>query len=218
MKTSLYIVNEIAPLATSAKVVDAQLLFNELTYTHFPVLNDKTYVGCISEADVRCFETEKKLESYVYALEGFFVRTDANWLDILESFAQNHSNIMPVLDDANNYQGYFELRDIMNLFNETPFLSEPGNILIVEKGVLDYSFSEVSQIVESNNAKLLGLFISNMENDVIQITLKINDSDINNIVQTFRRYSYNIVSKHHEDSFLNNLKERSQYLEKYLNI
>ncbi|WP_299255948.1 CBS domain-containing protein [uncultured Aquimarina sp.] len=218
MKTSLYIINEIDPLSTAAKVADAQLLFNELTYTHFPVLKDGIYVGCISEADVRCFETEKVLESYLYALEGFFVRTNTNWLDILESFAQNHSNILPVLDDDNNYQGYFELRDIMNLFNETPFLSEPGNILIVEKGVLDYSFSEVSQIVESNNAKLLGLFISNMENDVTQITLKINDSDVNNIVQTFRRYSYNIVSKHQEDSFLNNLKERSQYLEKYLNI
>jgi len=218
MKTSLYIINEIAPFATTAKVVDAQLLFNELTYTHFPVLEGDTYIGCISEADVRCFETEKTLQSYRYALEGFFVRNDANWLDILESFAQNHSNIMPVLDDNNNYQGYFELRDIINLFNETPFLSEPGNILIVEKGVLDYSFSEVSQIIESNNAKLLGLFISNMKNDVAQITLKINDSDINNIVQTFRRYSYNIISKHQEDSFLNNLKERSQYLEKYLNI
>ncbi|MHA7056031.1 CBS domain-containing protein [Aquimarina sp. M1] len=218
MKTSLYIINEIDPLTTTAKVADAQLLFNELTYTHFPVLKDGIYVGCISEADVRCFETEKTLESYLYALEGFFARTNTNWLDILESFAQNHSNILPVLDDDNNYQGYFELRDIMNLFNETPFLSEPGNILIVEKGVLDYSFSEVSQIVESNSAKLLGLFISNMENDVVQITLKVNDSDINNIVQTFRRYSYNIVSKHHEDSFLNNLKERSLYLEKYLNI
>ncbi|WP_378181886.1 CBS domain-containing protein [Aquimarina sp. SS2-1] len=218
MKTSLYIINEIDPLVTTAKVADAQFLFNELTYTHFPVLKDDVYIGCISEADVRCFETEKTLESYLYALEGFFVRNDANWLDILESFAQNNSNIMPVLDDDNRYQGYFELSDIMNLFNDTPFLSEPGNILIVEKGVLDYSFSEVSQIVESNNAKLLGLFISNMENDVAQITLKINDSDINNIVQTFRRYSYNIVSKHQEDSFLNNLKERSKYLEKYLNI
>lgn len=218
MKTSLYIINEITPLSTNSIVADAQLLFNELTYTHFPVLKNKTYMGCISEADIRCFEAEKTLDSYQYALEGFFVRNDANWLDILESFAQNHSNIIPVLDDANNYQGYFELRDIMNLFNETPFLSEPGNILIVEKGILDYSFSEVAQIIESNNAKLLGLFISNMENDVAQITVKINDSDINNIVQTFRRYSYNIVSKHHEDSFLNNLKERSQYLEKYLNI
>ncbi len=218
MKTSLYIVNEIEPLTTTSKVVDTQLLFNELTYTHFPVLQEDTYIGCISETDIRCFETDKTLEFYRYALEGFFVRTDANWLDILESFAQNNSNIMPVLNDDNIYQGYFELSDIMSLFNETPFLSEPGNILIVEKGVLDYSFSEVAQIVESNNAKLLGLFISNMENDVIQITLKINDSDINNIVQTFRRYSYNIASKHQDDTFLNNLKERSKYLEKYLNI
>ena len=218
MNTSSYIINEIAALTNADKVEDAQLLFNEHTHTHFPVVRDGIYIGCIPEADVRSFEIEKTLESYLYALEGFFVRDDANWLDILESFAQNHASIMPILDDNNNYIGYFELRDIMNLFNETPFLSEPGNILIVEKGVLDYSFSEVSQIVESNNTKLLGVFISSIENDVVQITLKIGDSDINNIVQTFRRYSYNIVSKHQEDSFLNNLKERSKYLEKYLNI
>lgn len=218
MKTNTYILNELEPLQLTTSIADAQLFFNELTYSHFPVLKDDVYMGCVAEADIRCFESEQTLNSYRYSLEGFFVREDANWLDILESFAQNNSNIMPVLDDNNTYQGYFELNDIMNLFNETPFLSEAGNILIVEKGIMDYSFSEVSQIVESNNAKLLGLFISNMENDVAQITLKIGDSDVNNIVQTFRRYSYNIVSKHQEDSFLNNLKERSKYLEKYLNI
>ncbi|MEW7277300.1 CBS domain-containing protein [Aquimarina sp. 2201CG1-2-11] len=218
MKTSLYIVNEIEPFDVSVKVSEAQLLFNELTYTHFPVIKENVFLGCISETDIRCFEADKLLGEYQYSLEGFFVRKDTNWLDILESFAKNNSNIMPVLDDNNNYLGFFELGDIITLFNETPFLSEPGNILIVEKGIQDYSFSEISQIVESNNAKVLGLFISNMENDVAQITLKINDSDINNIVQTFRRYSYNIVSKHHDDSFLTNLKERSQYLAKYLNI
>ena len=218
MKTSLYIVNEIEPLDVSVKVTDAQLLFNELTYTHFPVIKEDIYLGCISEADIRCFETDKTLDTYQYALEGFYARKHDNWLDILESYAKNNSNIMPVLDDENRYIGFFELGDIISLFNETPFLSEPGNILIVEKGILDYSFSEIAQIVESNNAKMLGLFISNMENDVAQITLKISDSDINNIVQTFRRYSYNIVSKHHEDTFLTNLKERSQYLAKYLNI
>ncbi|EZH74428.1 hypothetical protein ATO12_11705 [Aquimarina atlantica] len=218
MKTNLYIVNEIEPLDVTVKVTEAQLLFNELTYTHFPVIKQNIYLGCVSEADIRCFETDKTLDAYQYALEGFYVRETDNWLDILESFAQSNSNIMPVLDDNNSYLGFFELGDIMNLFNETPFLSEPGNILIVEKGVLDYSFSEISQIVESNNAKVLGLFISNMKNDVAQITLKISDSDINNIVQTFRRYSYNIVSRHQEDTFLTNLKERSQYLAKYLNI
>lgn len=218
MKTNAYLLNEIEPLELSTKIVDAQLFFNEHTYSHFPVLQENVYMGCVAETDIRCFEEEDTLHAYQYSLEGFYVREDSNWLDVLESFAQNNCNIMPVLDDNNAYQGYYELNDIMNLFNDTPFLSEAGNILIVEKGLLDFSFSEVTQIVESNNAKLLGLFISNMENDVAQITMKIGNSDINNIVQTFRRYSYNIVSKHQEDSFLNNLKERSKYLEKYLNI
>ena len=218
MKTNLYIVREIEPFDTTIKVKEAQIHFNELTYTHFPVVKDGVYLGCVSEADIRCLESEKELSEYLYTLEGFFAREHDNWLHILESFAQRQSNIMPVLDSENKYIGFFELSDIMNLFNETPFLSEPGNVLIVEKGALDYSFSEIAQIVESNNAKILGSFISEMENDVVEITIKISDSDINNIVQTFRRYSYNIVSNHQEDTFLENLKERSKYLEKYLNM
>ncbi|RZS98825.1 CBS domain-containing protein [Aquimarina brevivitae] len=218
MKTNLYIVREIEPLTTDSTVKEAQIHFNELTYTHFPIVKDGVYLGCVSEADIRCYESDKKLSEYQYALEHFFARENDNWLDILESFAQNQSNIIPVLDDDNKYLGFFELSDIMNFFNDTPFLSEPGNVLIVEKGAMDYSFSEIAQIVESNNAKILGLFISKLEYDVAEITVKISDADINNIVQTFRRYSYNIVSKHQEDTFLENLKERSKYLDKYLNM
>ncbi|TYP75990.1 CBS domain-containing protein [Aquimarina intermedia] len=218
MKTEFYIVKEIAPLSTTSTVKEAQQLFNQLTYTHFPVVKNSIYLGCVSETDIRCFEVDKSLDFYQYALEGFYTREDANWLDILELFAQNDSNIMPVLDQNNAFLGFYELNDIMSMFNETPFLSEPGNILVVEKGTKDYSFSEVAQIIESNNAKILGLFISSFTDDRVQVTVKINDTDLNNIVQTFRRYSYEIVSKHSEDSFLENLKERSKYLEKYLNI
>ena len=116
------------------------------------------------------------------------------------------------------YLGYYELNDIISLFNETPFFAAAGSILIVEKGLNDYSFSEISQIVESNDGKILGAFISKMENDVVQLTLKIGNTGINDIMQTFRRYSYNIVSGHEEDSYLESLKERSDYLNKYLNM
>ena len=83
---------------------------------------------------------------------------------------------------------------------------------------IDYSFSEISQIVESNNAKLLGAFISNMHSDLVQITIKIGYTSLNDVIQTFRRYSYNIVSGHEEDTFIENLKDRSKYLDKYLNM
>ncbi|MFD2822179.1 CBS domain-containing protein [Lacinutrix iliipiscaria] len=214
-----YIINDIKPLAISDSIRDLQHLFNQLTYSHIPIKNEEgVYLGCISETDAHCFDSTKPLKEYVYSTEGFFVRKDTNWLDVLEAFAQNGTNIMPVLSHSNNYLGYYELNDIISLFNETPFFSEAGAILIIEKNLNDYSFSEVSQIVESNDGKILGAFISKIENDVAEITLKIGNTGLNDIMQTFRRYSYNVVSGHEEDSYLENLKERSDYLNKYLNM
>lgn len=218
MQLQDYIINDIKPLQITDTVGDLQQLFNQLTYSHIPIKNEDVYLGCIPETDAHCFEAEKPILDCSYMAEGFFVRNTTNWLDVLEKFAQNNSNIMPILDLDNKYLGYYELNDIIQLFNETPFLSEPGGILIVEKGLQDYSFSEISQIVESNDAKLLGAFISKTENDLAQITLKIGNTSLNDVTQTFRRYSYNIIAGHEDDSYIKSLKDRSKYLDKYLNM
>lgn len=219
MNLSDYIINDIKPLKNTDKIGDMQGLFNQLTYSHIPIQNEyDAYLGCVSETDAHCFDADKSILEYTHAVEGFFVRETTNWLDVLEAFAMNSTNIMPVLSQKNTYLGYYELNDIIGLFNETPFFAEAGGILIVEKGLVDYSFSEVCQIVESNDGKLLGAFISKIENDMVQITLKIGNTGLNDITQTFRRYSYNIVSGHEEDSYLQSLKERSEYLNKYLNM
>ncbi|EGV42679.1 CBS domain-containing protein [Bizionia argentinensis JUB59] len=214
-----FVINDIKPLFSTDKIGDLQMLFNQLTYSHIPIQTaDGLYLGCMSETDVYCFEKQEIIADQTHAIEGFFVRDDTNWLDVLEAFAQNNSNIMPILDISNNYKGYYELNDVIGLFNETPFFAEAGGILVIEKGLIDYSFSEISQIVESNNGKLLGAFISKSEMDLVQVTLKIGNTGLNDIMQTFRRYSYNIISGHEEDSYMQSLKDRSDYLNKYLNI
>lgn len=218
MQLQEFIINDIKPLHLEDKISDLKMVFNQLTYSHIPIQNAGIYLGCISETDAHCFESEKTIKECNYAIEGFYVRDTTNWLDVLEAFAQNDSNIMPVLNKDNAYLGYYELNDIMHLFNETPFFAEPGGILVIEKGIHDYSFSEISQIVESNDAKLLGAFISKMDSDLTRITLKIGNTSLNEIIQTFRRYSYTIVSGHEEDTYLESLKDRSKYLDKYLNI
>lgn len=219
MKLSELIINDIKPLNISSKTSHLQLLFNQLTFSHIPIKDDnETYLGCFSETDAHCFDNDKPLNEYKYALEGFFVRDNTIWLDVLEAFAINSTNIIPVLNEQNKYLGYYELKDVISLFSESPFFSEAGGVLVVEKGINDYSFSEISQIVESNDAKLLGAFISKMNTDLVQVTLKIGNTGLNEIIQTFRRYSYNIVSGHEEDGYIESLKERSDYLRKYLNM
>lgn len=218
MSMKEYILNDVGILDISEKISDVQKLFNQLTFTHLPVREGDDYVGCISENDTRCFDNDKSLGDYRYALEGFFVRDNNYWLDSLEVFAQNSTNILPVLSEDNKYLGYLELSEIITLFNETPFLNEAGNILVVEKSFKDYSFSEISQIAESHNAHILGAFVSKIENEMAQITLKVSPSHMNEIIQAYRRYGYIIISDHQEDNFNKNLKDRSRYLDKYLNI
>ena len=213
-----YINNDFKAIDSKETVIDVQEFFHEVTFSHFPVLEEGVYIGSIALDDVDTFDADKKIGDYRYTLEPFFVRASMVWLDVLEIFAKNHSNVVPVLDDSNLYIGYYELEDIIKFFHETPFLKEPGGIIVVQKAILDYSMSQVTQIVESNNGRLLGLFISEATTDSVQITIKISLGAMNEIIQTFRRYNYEIISEHQEDAYITNLKDRSDYLDKYLNI
>ncbi|WP_297703171.1 CBS domain-containing protein [uncultured Eudoraea sp.] len=192
--------------------------FKHTTYSHVAIVENKNFLGVLSENDLETFESDKKIEDYKYNLESFFVLKSTSWLDALEKFARNECNLLPVLDDENQVIGYYDLNDIVGVFIDTPFFTEPGGILVLAKGVKDYSFSEISQIVESNNAKLLGAFITDIRNDVINITIKISTGNFSEVVQTFRRYNYNILFGNKDDQFIENLKERSDYLDKYLNV
>ncbi|RIV73873.1 CBS domain-containing protein [Flagellimonas aequoris] len=192
--------------------------FEETTYSHVAVTENGVYLGLLSENDLPCFEPEKSIEDFRYELDNFFVTKETAWLDVLEMFSRNEANILPVVDENQLILGYYDLEDIVSVFIDTPFFKEPGAILVVSTGIKDYSFSEIAQIVESNNARLLGAFITDSENDVVQITLKIGTQSMNEVAQTFRRYNYTIVFGNSDDQFLEDLKQRSDYLEKYLNV
>ncbi len=213
-----YITNDYQAINSEETIAEVQAFFEDVSFSHFPVIAEGIYIGCIAADDIETFDLDKKILDYRYALEGIFARNSMIWLDVLEVFAKNHSNIVPVLDDTNAYLGYYELEDIVKFFHETPFLKEQGGIIVVQKGLSDFSMGQIAQIVESNNGKLLGLFISEATIETVQITIKIALGGMNDIIQSFRRYNYEIISEHHEDNYLNTLKERSEYLDKYLNI
>ncbi|OAZ02940.1 CBS domain-containing protein [Flavobacterium succinicans] len=213
-----YITNDYKAIDSQETITAIQDHLDDIPFSHFPVLEDGIYIGCIIKDDLETFDGDKKVTDYRFTLEPFFARTKMIWLDVLEVFAKNHTNLVPVLDENNAYVGYYEIEDIIKFFHETPFLKEQGGILVVQKGALEYSMSQVAQIVESNNGKLLGLFISEANAEYVQVTIKISLGAMNDIIQTFRRYNYEIISEHQEDNYINNLKERSDYLDKYLSI
>lgn len=219
METTPYILKEFKAFTTHTKIADVKLLFSETTYSHFPIVEEGYLIGLIAEIDIRSiFEDDKKLGDFQYLFQFFSTEEENNLLEILKIFAANETNLIPALNDQKEYLGYCDLIDILHVYNNTPFLKNEGTVLGIEKNISEFSFSEICQIIESNDGKMLGIFISESDAATVKITLKFYSLEVNKIIQSFRRYNYKVLSKHKEDFYLEELKERSNYLEKYLNI
>ncbi len=216
---NLELTNEIQPLSFESKVSDAQEIFKEFRFSHIPVVDNNNYLGCIAEYDVDGVDGNNEIRSVAFEIENFYGKEDMNEQEIIELTGKYRTNIMPVLSqDKGEYLGYLQLGRVLSHFSDMPFMNEHGNIIVVQKAQSDHSFSQICQIIESNNTKVLCVYVSNFENDMVQTTIKMGDGDFNAIAQTFRRYSYDVISDHYDDVFLNNLKERSRYFDRYLNI
>lgn len=205
-------------LDLQATTTEVKERFHKLQVTHLPVIQDEQFLGCIGLEDSDSLEQGKTLGDYQYLLSRIAISDNTNWIDALQGFSRHDTNMLPVLDLDGKYLGFLEMDDFIHLLGKTPFLNEPGAVLVIETASHHYSSSQVSQIIESNNGKIMGLFITALTNNTIECTVKLNSNSINEIVQTFRRYGYNIISEHVEDSYVEGLKERSKYLKKFLNI
>ncbi|NVK53243.1 MAG: acetoin utilization protein acuB [Flavobacteriaceae bacterium] len=217
MNIADYILKDFNPLHINNTIKEALVLCEGLTLTHIPIIKDGIFAGTISQSDLLTIENqEQQLSDFVAIFEYFQVNAKESVLELLKNFANNDTNSIPVIVEK-KYMGYFELNAILDVFSQSPFLNTNGFILNIEKNKKDYSFSEVTQIAESNNGLLLGCYISNQTTDKVELTLKIASDKINEIIQTFRRYNYTIITEHKDDYYLEELKNRSEYLQKFLN-
>ncbi len=218
-QTTDYILKDIKPIQVVEKIENVQALFKQYPFSHLPIVDKNIFCGNIAKQDIEFTDFgDKKLQYVKNRIHPFYATENMTWFEVLQNFATHNTNLMPILNSDKKYIGYYELDDFLNIFKRTPFLHEEGVILVISKGVNDYSFREITQIVESNNATLFGAFVSKIENEEVQITLKLSLHDINNTLHSFRRYNYQIINEFEKDKYLEELNDRSDYLQKYLNI
>lgn len=219
MDTTPYILKDFNAFTLNTKIGEVKEFFNATTFNYFPIVENEKLIGLISETEIQGIdEDEKEIGYFQYLFEVFSTEENANILEVLKEFASNQSTVLPVLNNERVYIGYYDVIDILHVYNDTPFFNSEGIVLLLKKEARDYSLSEICQIIESNKGKVFGLFVSETNPASVQIVVKFDSPDINETIQSFRRYEYEILSNHKEDILLEELKDRSNYLQKYLNI
>lgn len=210
-----YISKDYPAFNTGDSIEDANEVAKEFGYSHVFIKKKGIYQGALSQPFLE-ESPDGTLASLAIHYEKFAITEDSNLLDSIKLFHTFNSNVVPVINTTEKYLGYLSCDDIFNEFSKYPLFSENGAVMIVQTNGRHYSLSEVCRIVESNNGKIYGCFISAVSDDYIQITLKFNAENTSSIDETFERYGYSVVQKFYDDEKEDLLKDRFGFLGKYL--
>lgn len=189
--------------------------------SHLPVVDGKRLVGTISDKIIYDLNIiEQPIKDYSDHLLPPFVRSNQHIYEVFQTISSLKLSAVPVLDNYNQYCGVITVFDLAQKFASLVAVQEPGGVIILELNSIDYSLSQIAQIVEGNDAKILSFYVSPISDSKrLTVTLKINVIDLSAIIQTFVRYDYNIVSVYMDDSTIKDLyDDRLDQLMRYMNV
>lgn len=220
MRASEIISEVIPPLVHTDSGEKALLWMDEFQINHLPVLKNGNFVGVLSESELLDqTDLEPHLDELFQHLPRPFVFADAHLFDILQHFSLFKLTALPVLDRQEQYLGVISSQDLLQLLAQSTGVKEMGSVLVLEMDANNYVLSQIAQIVESNQAKILNLFIdTEPDSTKIRVSLKINQQNLSPIIRTFERYDYQVLASYQAENQQNELQERYDELMLYLNM
>jgi acetoin utilization protein AcuB len=216
------LISEIIPTLKTSDLGQTALNWMEIfRVSHLPIVNNQDFLGLISDADIYDMnQPEEPIGNHALTLFKPYVEENQHIFEVIGLASRLKLSIVPVLDSQNHYIGVITTNDLIRHLAGISSMDQPGGIIVIELIERDYSLSQIAQIIESNNVKVLSMYITSPpESTKLEVTLKVNTGDLISIIRTFERYNYEVktwVSTN--DSMDRFYSERFDHLMKYLNI
>ena len=220
MRASTILSDQIPPLIHTDSGEKALFWMDEFQVNHLPVLKNGNFVGLVSETELLDqSDLALSLDELFQHLPRPFAFADAHLFDLLQHFALFKLTVLPVLDRQENFLGVISAQELLELLAQSSGLNETGSVLVLEINANDYTLAQIAQIVESNQAKILNLFVNYLPDSTkIQVNLRINQQNLSAIIRTFERYDYQVLASFQDSNQPNELQERYQELMHYMSM
>jgi acetoin utilization protein AcuB len=210
----------ITALKTSDTGTSALSWMEVFRVKHLPIVNHREFLGLISDADIYDLnDPDEPVGNHNLSLQKPYVKEDQHIYEVIEIMSRMNLTLVPVLNEEKQYLGVITQEDLTRKFARLSAMQQPGGIIELEMNQHDYSLSQISQIVEGNNGRILSLYVAaSDDNQKLRVTLKINLTDMTSVLETLNRYNYVVVSSHMNTEDLDEFyQERFDVFLKYLN-
>jgi predicted transcriptional regulator len=210
----------IPPLHPDDTVLFAREAMDDHHVAHLPVILDRKLLGTISEDSLLQAASDNLL---LDRLQSSFTRAavqgESHILGTIQVLNEFNLTLIPVINGESDYLGSITSIELLGSVGKLIGAEEPGAIVVLELDKVNFSFAEISKLVETNDAQITQL---NTWFDTITssfyITLRINRLEISDIIATFQRYEYKIKYYFGEEHYENELRSNYNHLMNYLSI
>ncbi len=213
--------NNIIPrLQLEDSVGKALQLINDFKVSHLPVVSEEKYLGLISEDDL--LDADNKLMHIQLLQDDFIdisVKENEHFLQAVNFSNQYQTSVVPVVNEEKEFLGTINGAHLLRTLGNFSGATEIGGIIVFEMERSQFIISEISRIVESNEATILHLNTTiQPETGLLTVTIHINKKELSMIVAAFERYEYEVTYYFGEEKFENEIHSNYLHLMNYLDI
>lgn len=209
----------IVPLKPDQTVGEALAAMNHLDIHQLPVVEEGIYKGLLEEDDLLEASTKQILQELSYEYQPFSVKSEDHIISAVKLFTNHKLNVIPVVDEEKHYLGSIDLNNLFRQHAKMSGADDNGGLIVLEIDKSQYSFGEISRLVETNDAFItqLNTYVDDVTGK-ITITLRINKIEVSDLVATFQRYEYHVVYFFGKEEYENELQHNFRHLMNYLDI
>jgi len=216
------IISDTIPTVNLNNTIEELINWMELfKVSHLPVVDDTQFLGLISDTDLyNCENVKRTLFQEKTSLQKIFVYEYYHIYELVEKIVLEKITLLPIVDTKNNFLGSVDLPSVLKALSELTSVDKSGSILVLEMPVRDYTLSQIAQIAENNNIIILSSYIRYCSDlNKMQLTLKLNKTEVEDMKRSLERYDYNIVYIFKESQVMDEMyQERLDELLRYMNI
>lgn len=186
--------DEIPSLKTSDLGQTALNWMENFRISHLPIVNNQDFLGLISDTDIYDMnQPEEPIGNHALTLLKPYVTTEQHIFEVIGLASRLKLSVVPVLDENNHYKGVITSSELIRYIAGLTSMDQPGGIIVLELVERDYSLSQIAQIIEGNDVKVLCMYINSpAESTKLEVTLKVNTGDLVSVIRTFERYNYEV--------------------------
>lgn len=220
MISDTYICYDVEAVSPETTVAEALVKMRSQHLDLLPVLQADRLCNYVSVEELESRAGESRLsELPLFAPVLPVVRLRQHLLDTLTHLKTLNLSLMAVLDDDGHYQGVLKTRDVVKALSLSLSIKSTGSILVLRIKPIDYSLSDLSRVLEYSDAKVLGLFVFELEETgELELHVKLNTTLLKHVLATLERYDYRVVQYFNREDFSDDNDQRFENLMKYIDV